>query len=76
NRGTDLELRLGEVNQPVLVLSGDHDRIVPPEISEKIAAELPNARYGTMTACGHVPQEECPEEFLPPVLEFISRLFP
>ncbi|MHB0923140.1 MAG: alpha/beta fold hydrolase [Bellilinea sp.] len=76
NRGTDLESRLGEVNQPVLVLSGDHDRIVPPEISEKIAAELPNARYGTMTACGHVPQEECPEEFLPPVLEFISRLFP
>lgn len=71
--GIDLETRLNEVIQPVLVISGDNDRIIPPEDSKILADALSDARYAEVQACGHVPQEECPEGFLPPVLAFLSQ---
>lgn len=76
SRALDLESRYGEFNLPVMVISGDHDRIVPPEDSEKLAKSLPDAQYELAKECGHVPQEECPEEFLTPVIEFLSQFKP
>lgn len=73
SRSIDLVSSYGEITVPVLVVSGEFDRIVPPEVSEKLAADLPNAGYAMMKDCGHVPQEECPEEFLSPVIEFLSQ---
>jgi len=54
---------LSRIQQPSLVLSGDSDRIVPLEDSERLAAELPNASLVVLPDCGHVPQEECPTAF-------------
>jgi pimeloyl-ACP methyl ester carboxylesterase len=73
NRETDLGQRLGEIRFAVLVISGDDDRIIPPAESQRIAEALPDAKLVTVDACGHVPQEECPEAFLKPVLEYIVR---
>jgi pimeloyl-ACP methyl ester carboxylesterase len=74
--GRDLQLseRLKEVRQPVLVITGDDDRIVPTAESIRLAEELPDAELVVIPACGHVPQEECPEEFLAATTSFISRL--
>jgi pimeloyl-ACP methyl ester carboxylesterase len=69
---------LGEVldrlQMPVLVLSGDDDRIVPTEQSVRLANELPDAELVIFPNCGHVPQEECPDLFLEAVEEFLSSL--
>jgi len=73
NRDADLENQLGALRLPVLVLSGDDDRIVPAAQSEKLANGLPNRRMVVLSACGHVPQEECPEEWLPPVLDYLAQ---
>jgi pimeloyl-ACP methyl ester carboxylesterase len=54
--------RLGEVTQPVLLLTGDQDRLVPPADTRKVAEQLPNASLVVFPGCGHVPQEECPTE--------------
>ena len=66
----DLAGRLPEVRVPVLVMTGDDDRIVPTAESIRLAEELPNARLVVLPSCGHVPQEECPEPFLDAVVEF------
>ncbi len=73
--GQDLKLgaRVKEVRQPALVITGDDDRIVPTAQSLRLADELPDAELAVIPACGHVPQEECPEPFLAAVKEFISR---
>jgi len=55
--------RLGEVDQPTLVISGDSDTIVPVADSEKLDAALPNSALVILPSCGHVPQEECPKAF-------------
>jgi pimeloyl-ACP methyl ester carboxylesterase len=69
---SDLAQRLGEINVPVLVVTGDDDRIVPTEQSVRLAGELPNAELVVIPACGHVAQEECETEFLAAVTEWLA----
>jgi len=72
-RAQKLHARLKELRQPTLVITGDDDRIVPTTDSIRLAGELPDAELVVIPACGHVPQEECPELFLAAVMQFISR---
>ena len=69
-----LPARLAELTLPVLVITGDDDRIVPTEQSVKLANELPNAELVVVPACGHVPQEECPQVVLDAIQTFLAGL--
>ena len=75
-RPSGLPARLAELQLPVLVITGDHDRIVPTHQSVKLAAELPNAALVVVPACGHLPQEECPQAVLDAIQAFLARLEP
>lgn len=59
---------------PILVITGDDDRIVPTDDSIRLARELPNAELLVIPNCGHIPQEECPEEFLEAVQAYLEKL--
>ena len=69
----DLAERLDELNMPVLVITGDDDRIVPTEDSIRAAGMIPGAELVVIPACGHVPHEECPEEFMKSVADFLNN---
>ncbi len=71
---SDLAERLSQINQPVLVITGDDDRIVPTEQSLRLAEELPQAVLSVLPNCGHLPHEECPLAFLRVVEEFLLTL--
>ena len=71
SRPLGLETRLGEVRVPVLVITGDDDRIVPTQQSVRLAGEIPGAQLAVIPECGHVPQEECPGPFLEAVEAFL-----
>jgi len=60
----DVGGRLAQVRQPVLVMTGDQDPLVPVEDSRRVAAGLASAELVVLAGCGHAPQEECPEAFL------------
>ncbi len=70
----DLDSRLEDLEIPVLVVSGDDDRIIPTEDSILLAGLIPGSELAILPACGHVPQEECPEEFLKVVEPFIQKI--
>jgi pimeloyl-ACP methyl ester carboxylesterase len=70
----DLEQEFDRLTLPVLVITGDDDRVVPTADSVRLADELPNAELVVIPNCGHAPQEECPEEFLQAVESFLARL--
>jgi pimeloyl-ACP methyl ester carboxylesterase len=53
--------RLADVEQPVLLIAGADDRVVPVEDTGDSAKSLPKADLTVLPDCGHVPQEECPE---------------
>jgi pimeloyl-ACP methyl ester carboxylesterase len=56
--------RLAELKMPVLVLTGDDDRIVPTSNSVRLAGAIPGAELVIIASCGHLPQEEQPQAFL------------
>jgi pimeloyl-ACP methyl ester carboxylesterase len=64
--------RLAELDLPVLVITGDDDRLVPTADSIRLAETLPQATLVVIPACGHVPQEECPEATLAAMADFLT----
>lgn len=70
----DLTARLGELKMPVLVVTGDDDRIVPAAETVRLAGEIAGAELKVVPACGHVPHEECPEVFLEAIESFLAKL--
>ena len=71
--GIDLEDRLAEVTQPVLVLAGRHDRVCPAEASERMARLLPRAQLHVFEESAHMTFVEEPEAYLKVVRGFLAR---
>lgn len=61
---------------PVLVVTGEFDTWVPTEQSIRLAGEIPGAQLAVLPNCGHVPQEECPQDFMQAVIPFVQTLLP
>jgi pimeloyl-ACP methyl ester carboxylesterase len=53
---------LPQIRQPTLILWGENDSWIPVEWAHRFAADIPNAKLAVIPNCGHVPQEEKPEE--------------
>jgi len=66
--------QLGELSLPVLVVSGDDDRIVPTDVTVQLSKEIPGAEMVVLHACGHVPQEECPDQFMDALEGFVEEM--
>lgn len=65
--------RLVGVRAPTLVVASEKDAVVPMALSRRLAGDLPGAELAEIYRCGHVPQEECPAEFLAAVLPWLAR---
>jgi pimeloyl-ACP methyl ester carboxylesterase len=74
SRPLNLPARLGELKMPVLVVTGDDDRVVPTAESLRLAQDISGAELAVFENCGHVPQEECPEPFLTAVEAFLKSI--
>lgn len=67
----DLRPRLAEVNQPVALLAGAHDPLVPLEAAESLGAMLPNARLAVFRRSAHAPFLGEPEAAAQAAAEFL-----
>lgn len=57
---------------PTLLVWGSKDRVVDPLSAELMAGHLPGARVAVLKGAGHLPYEECPEEFCRIVQAFLG----
>jgi len=64
--------RLGEIDVPLLLISGEHDE-VRPEVVKVIADGVPGARWELFETSSHTPHLEEPERFLRVVEEFLEE---
>lgn len=76
SQSSNLPGQLQKFKLPVLVITGDDDRIVPTEQSLRLAKELPNAQLAVISNAGHLPHEEKPDEFMKAVGAFLSAAKP
>ncbi len=63
---------LAKLDLPILVLSGDKDVVILPEISKQLASELGNGSYVELENCGHLPFEECSDASMNAVTTWLA----
>lgn len=68
----DVADRLAEIKAPTLVLVGEEDVPDMHAIADRLAREIPNARFEKIANTAHVPSMERPEEFDRLVLDFLE----
>jgi pimeloyl-ACP methyl ester carboxylesterase len=69
---TDLEARCAEIGAPTLVVWGEHDRVVPPAVGERLTECLPDAELVVIEGAGHNPMWDRPAAFNEAVLGFLT----
>lgn len=67
-----LEIEPAGIHQPVLLVWGAEDTVIPLAVGEDLAAALPDARLVTIPATGHLPMEERPAAFLAALQDFLT----
>jgi proline iminopeptidase len=71
--GIEVEERLGDVVQPVLVLAGRHDRTCAVEAAELMAELIPRAELAVFEESGHMTYVEENGTYVDTVREFLRR---
>jgi len=69
----DVAERLNEISVPVLLITGDDDRIVPTADTLALAAAHPSWQLTIIENSGHLPQEEQSVEFLKVVFRYLDQ---
>jgi 3-oxoadipate enol-lactonase len=62
-----------QLRLPVLVLSGEHDRIAPPAAARQVASEIEGAEFAVIPQAGHLSNIERPEAFSAKLHDFLHR---
>jgi pimeloyl-ACP methyl ester carboxylesterase len=74
NPATPATERLAELHMPVLLVVGEEDQPEVIELSERLAAGLPNARLVRVPGAGHHVNIERPEVVLPLLRDFLAEV--
>ncbi len=66
---------LPKLNIPMLLIWGNQDRMVPPNLAPIFAALNPQIQYIEMEQVGHCPHDECPEKFNQILLDWLRSSY-
>lgn len=69
----DLLDRLHTIEIPSLIVSGELDRVTPPETSQVLADHLPHSAFRVIANVGHLPHIEAPAEITSLLNGFIEN---
>jgi len=62
------------IHVPVLIINGTEDLWVKPEDTLRLTSLLPDGELTLLPSCGHMPQEEKPNEVVQKLEEFVKNL--
>lgn len=71
----DFTSQYSKISAPTLILWGLDDEVLPLKIGKMLHEAIPRSRLEIINNCGHVPQEECPEETICYISEFLGLPF-
>jgi len=63
------------INVPTLIVWGANDEVLPSKLGGMLHAAIPGSQFKLIKDCGHVPQEERPEETICWMREFLGLPF-
>lgn len=69
----ELSSRYKTIETPTLILWCDHDKVIKPNIGLRLHRDLPNSIFEVIGNCGHLPQEERPEDTVQQLRQFLGQ---
>ena len=70
---SDLAAEDFRITAPTLVISGEHDAMIPSGYARQMARDIPGSEFALVPGSGHNPLVEKPETVVPRILEFLER---
>ena len=71
----NVEDKIGSINVPTLILTGDSDIFILPEESEKMHEKIPNSKLAVFSPkVGHMINYEATEDYIKVLEEFLENL--
>ena len=68
----DITHRLGDIHAPTLIITGDQDSTVPPQVQAVLARNISHANQAIVAGAGHAVSVEKAEDFNRLLLDFLS----
>lgn len=69
----EMAQQYSQLHQPMLVVWGEHDQLLPFSHYESFNRDFPRATKLLIPQCGHIPQEEAPQLVVPALLDFLQN---
>ena len=66
-----LDFRLHGIMQPMLIVWGSQDDLIPLSVGEVIHKSVPQSVLNVMEGCGHLAPAECPAPVIEGTVEFL-----
>ena len=73
NKYDSLTNEYKNIKIPVQIIWGKNDPIIPMETASKLNLIFPKSRLEIISDCGHIPQEECPEQTYKIIDKFLNN---
>ncbi len=67
-----LDFRLGGLKQPMLILWGGFDHLIPPLVGEAIHQAVRQSVFEVVEGCGHLAPAECSKPFIDGTIQFLK----
>jgi pimeloyl-ACP methyl ester carboxylesterase len=68
----ELSNRYKTIQIPALIIWCSHDRVIKPTIGLRLHDDLPNSTFYVVRECGHMPQEEKPQQTVKLLQDFLK----
>ncbi|MBI4723628.1 MAG: alpha/beta hydrolase [Rhodomicrobium sp.] len=65
--------RYKTIKMPTLILWCEEDKVVPVRLGRRLHEEIPTAEFTVFAHCGHMPQQEKPEDTARAIRAFLKR---
>ncbi|WP_442603265.1 alpha/beta fold hydrolase [Paenibacillus sp. KN14-4R] len=64
---------LASIRVPTIVIGGEHDKIIPPQLIKQLANSIPNAKYRLIAETAHLTPVEKPDAFNNLLSDFLGK---
>ena len=68
----ELIAAVSTITVPTLILWGREDKVIPLRVGKLLHKLIPNSMLDVIDQCGHIPQEEKPDETIARITEFLA----
>lgn len=71
---TDTTHTLHSIDIPVLLITGEQDRVIPPDVMKEMAVRIEDSTFVSLEESGHMSMLEKPHGFLTALQHFLSQI--